>query len=562
MKKYLSLVLMLVTVVTLAACGNKEDNIPSFKDADLRLANSSIAEDLDFHTTSLASDFTILNNINEGLVRLKENDEVVEGVAKSWSVSEDQLVYTFTLRQDATWSNGDTVTADDFVYSWHRAVNPPEGITVKYASMYDMIKNGSAIRTGEETDVTKLGIEAVDEYTVKVTLEQPTPYFLPLMAFPAFYPAHQETIEEYGKDYGKKMDNLIYNGPFKVTYWNTDYGVYLEKNETYWDKDAVKIESVSYRAVEDPTTRLSLYDADELDRVGVTGEQYEDRMDVADVYIDPVQWYLIFNTEDENFSNKNLRLAFKYGIDKAELVQALKPYVPADEFVPRGYSVMEVEGEYVDFRDFVTANADATEVNYDESTNGIFDAKVAQDYLDLALNELGEDSITVKFKAFDSDGWKPLFENIRNQLSRLEGLTVELDKKPAAGVYDSYDGRTYEFGFYGWGPDYPDPMSFLELYHSEDSHNVLKKEETDVLNAEFDALIEAARGDNPETSLLDDPVARWEALVQAEALLLEEAYVVPLAQRAGGTLQQGRVSGVIKHNFGPDYSWKWVEVTD
>ncbi len=569
MKKILGVLLIFSLAIVLAGCKKKSDR-PSFKDADFRIANAAIAEDLDLHTTSMATDFTILGNIMEGLFRLDGNDAVVDGIAKvaDTVVSEDGLTYTFKLRSGAKWSNGDEVTANDFVYSWQRAVQKHENITIAYASMFFIIENAEEIYNGTETDLSKLGVKAVDKYTLQVKLDKPVPYFMQLMAFPSFFPAHKATIEKYGQDYGKSAKALIFNGPFKVKYWNTDYGIYLVKNETYWDAENVKIKSVSHKLVDDPNTLIALYDAGEIDRVGVTGAQFKDRQDEATIRVEPVTWYLVFNTEDEQFSNENLRKFFMYALDKKELTEVMKPYVPVDAYVPRGYaSLLKEDGSSVDYRDFKNENVDATKVldvenfnDFSGSKNGIYNATAAQNYLNEALTELEKPNITVNFTCFNTEGWKPLFENIQSQINEYEGITFQLNLQPSTAVYDSYDANNYEMGFYGWGPDYPDPMTFLELYHSADSHNILKNpnaEPLGILNAEYDALIEAAR-DNFE--VLADTELRYEKLVQAETILLENAYVVPLANRAGGILMNDKVEGYADHNFGPDATYKWIEI--
>lgn len=265
----------------------------------LRMVDTSDIPSMDQNKATDAVSFQAMINVNEGLVRLDENDQAIPGVAESWTQSEDGLTYTFKLRQDAVWSNGDPVTANDFVYSWRRLGDPATASQYNYMLETTGIVNASEIIKPDATvKPEELGVTAIDDYTLEVKLAYPVPYFVKLMTFPSFFPVNQKFVEKVGQDaYGTTVETSLFNGPFVLSKWEIGYQYEYGKNSTYWNKDIVKLDAVNFRIVKDTAAGINLYDTSEIDRVGLSGEfveQYQDHPHFSQ-FGDTALYYLVFN---------------------------------------------------------------------------------------------------------------------------------------------------------------------------------------------------------------------------------------------------------------------------
>ncbi|RLQ92975.1 peptide ABC transporter substrate-binding protein [Planomicrobium sp. Y74] len=504
--------------------------------AEIPSMDSAIAED------SVA--FNILNNVNEGLFRLNEENIAVPALAESEpEISEDGLTYTFKLR-DANWSNGTPITAQDFVFAWQRALDPEVGSPYGPYMMAGTIKGAKEVSEG--ADPSELGVVAEDEKTLVVTLERPTPYFMSLMAFGTFYPQNEEFVTEKGDDYASNSDNLLYNGPFVLTNWDgTGLTWTMEKNEEYWDAETVTLETINVDVVKETSTALNLYQSGEKDRVGLSGEfamQYADDPEVVKE-LEPTLFYLKFNQErngeETPLANENIRKAISMAFNKQDLVDVVlaNGSLPANYLVPTEFTFSE-DGE--DFREI---NGDLTG----------FDATKAQEFWQTGLEEIGQTEVTLELLGGDSELAGKMDAYLKEQLeTNLEGLTVNLKAVPFGVRLELDEAQDYDIQNSGWGPDYQDPMTFIDLFVTGASHNLMSYS-----NEEFDSLVEQAKGE-----LAQDPAARWEAMAEAERILIEEdAAIAPIYQRAVMALQKPYVNGIVSHPFGGDYSYKWAYIS-
>ncbi len=261
----------------------------------IRLLGGSDIPSMDTNKSTDQVSFEIMGNVLEGLVMLDEGDKVRPGIAEKWDVSEDLREYTFYLR-DAVWSNDDPVTAQDFVDSWRRLANPETGSQYAY-----MVESAGLLNAGEvvsgKKPVEELGVEAVDEKTLKVTLTQPIPYFVKLMSFPSFYPINKKFVDEMGEDFGTSLDSVLFNGAYRLTQWDIGYGYGFRKNEKYWDAENVMNDGVDYRIVKDYSSAIALYDNGEIDKCALYGELVEQRKDSPDfkTYRGTAMYYLVLN---------------------------------------------------------------------------------------------------------------------------------------------------------------------------------------------------------------------------------------------------------------------------
>ncbi|UFU00566.1 peptide ABC transporter substrate-binding protein [Radiobacillus kanasensis] len=564
MKKsnWLLLVLALVLSMFLAACstgGDSEGSEGSDSEGGegtaeeggesteqvLNLINGDEIPSMD---PSMATDtyaFEFLGATMEGLYRLGEGGKPVPGIAKDHTVSDDALTWTFNLRDDAVWSNGDPVTANDFVYAWQRAVDPATGSEYGPYMMGGVIKNATAVNKGE-VPVDQLGVTAKDDHTLVVELEKPVPYFESLTTFGTFLPLNQAFVEEQGDAFATDMDKLVYNGPFKFTEWNPGDGDWtLEKNPDYWDAETVKLEKMNFKVVKDTATGINAYETGEVDRAGLSADfvdQYSTHEDYK-IQEETTVFWLKFNQvwkdgpSNGALANENIRRAISMAFDKQALAETIlnNGSIPATGVVPLNFAPHPETGE--DFR----------KINGDLVTS---DVEAAKEAWQKGLEELGVDSLTVEFLGDDSDTAKNMNAYLKNQLeTNLEGLTVELKEVPFEQRLDLDTNMTYEIEFAGWGPDYLDPNTWLNLWETGGGNNMMGYS-----NPEYDALLKKA---NNELAL--KPVERFETFLEMEKILLEEdAAVAPVYQRARALLVKPYVKGILKNPFGPDYEYKWA----
>ncbi|AGE21295.1 oligopeptide/dipeptide ABC transporter substrate-binding protein [Geobacillus sp. GHH01] len=549
MKKRFSffLVLLLALSTFLAACGGGKDNDNAQggqggekpaekKEQVLNLLDSSEIPSLD---SALATDqvsFIVLNNVMEGLYRLGKDNKPVPGVAESHEVSEDGKTYTFKLRKDAKWSNGDPVTAHDFVFAWKRVLDPKTKAEYAYI-MYD-IKNAEEVNTGK-LPVDQLGVKALDDYTLQVELKNPIPYFISLTVFGTFMPQNEKFVKAQGDKYGLEANTTLYNGPFVLSEWKHEQGWTYEKNPNYWDKDTVKLEKINVKVVKDTATAVNLYETKQADRVGLTAEfvdKYKNDKNFK-TELDPSLYWLRMNTKKEPLNNVNARKAIAMAIDTQAMVDTLlnNGSIPAKFTVPKDF-VIGPDGK--DFRD---VNGDLVNYNPDE----------AKKLWEQAKKELGKDKFTLELLNYDSDSAKKIGEYVKAQLEQnLPGLTVNIKQQPFAQKLELESKMQYDLSFSGWGPDYQDPMTFLDLWTTTNPHN-----QTGWSNAEYDKLIKDAK-----TTLLGDLQARWDAMLKAEKIVFEEMPIAPLYQRGVAYLQREYVKDIVSHPFGGDYSYKWAYI--
>ncbi|WP_139357895.1 peptide ABC transporter substrate-binding protein [Bacillus anthracis] len=486
----------------------------------------------------------ILGNTMEGLYRLDKENKPIPAAAESSTKSEDGKKYTFKLRKDAKWSNGDSVTAKDFVFAWQRLLDPKTA--AEYAFIAFPIKNAEAVNKGEKP-VTELGVKAVDDLTLEVELEQAVPYFLNLVAFPSYYPLNEKFVKEKGDKYGLESDTTVYNGPFVLTDWKQEQGWKLKKNDQYWDKKTVKLDEINYSVVKEPATNVNLYDSGQIDFSLLTGEfvdKYRNNKEEYGVYNEPSTFFIRLNQkrggQDTPLKSKKLREAIALSIDKKNLTNVIlnDGSKPADYLVPKGLAAGP------DGKDF-----------QETFKNGVKpDAKKAAAAWEEAKKELGKDQVTIEFLNYDTGNAKKVGEYVKDQIEKnLKGVTVNIKLQPFKQKLKLESDQDYDISYGGWSPDYADPMTYLDMFESKHSHNQMS-----FSDQKYDEIIKKAGGE-----LMTDAKKRWEELGKAEELLLEEdVALVPLYQSARSYVMKPHVKGVVKHNISPEYSYKWAYVTE
>jgi len=508
MKKsnFLLLVMLLALSLVLAACNFGGEEATTTEDGkSAKELNLVIASEPPSLHPALATDTTsgvILQNVFEGLTTLKDG-EVVEAAAKDIKISDDQLTYTFTLR-DAKWSNGDSVTAEDFAYAWKWALNPANAS--EYASILYPIKGAESYNLGEGTE-DELGIKVVDEKTLEVTLENPTPYFLELTAFKTYYPVHKATAEGNDKWYTDAGETYVTNGPFTLADWQHAGSITLEKSENYWDKENVALDKVNIAMVENETTAGTMFDAGEIDFLGAPFQNVS--LDAIDRYkkdgtlnvedLASIYTYKL-NTTGKFTSNANIRKALTLAIDRQGLIDnvAKGEQTPALGMVPKAVKGFEEQTGY--FKD-----------------NDIEEAKKA---LEQGMKELGisdPSQISIGLSINTSEAHAAIAQYVQESWHKNLGIDVTIDNSEWQVYLEKLNMLDYDAARMGWGADYNDAYTFLEQYDSAKNGN----NDTGWENAEYTKLLK-------QSQVETDPEKRIEILKQAEAMIMSENPVIPV----------------------------------
>ncbi|MCD8873020.1 peptide ABC transporter substrate-binding protein [Mammaliicoccus sciuri] len=521
------LTMMLAAVLVLSACssgggskGKSDETLDLQINGDIPTMDSAMATD--------GLSFDMFFQTMEGLYTLDKDDKAIPAVAKGDpKITNDGKKWTIKLRDDAKWSNGDPVTAHDFVFAWRKVVDPDTASEYAYI-LYD-IKNAEEINSGDKKP-EELGVKAVDDHTLEFELTKSLPYYKELLSFGTFMPQNEKFVKKQGDKYGTTVKTTLYNGPFKMTEWKTDDKVTLEKNDDYWDKDKVKLNKVNYKVVKEASTAVNLYETNKLDIVDLPAEQVKKYKDdkAFNTELDTVTYYFKLNEDTvPEFKNEDFRLAFAKAIDKEAYVKnnLNNGSIPTDNFVPKDF-VKDSNGK--EYQDGV------------KNTNQ-YNVKEAKEHYEKAKKALGKDKFTIELMTYDKDTAKRDAEYFKEQLEKnLDGVTIKIKQQPFKQKLDLVSKGEYEMSLENWIPDYPDPMTFLELYVTDGSHN-----NTGWSNKEYDSIIKAA-----DSSLASDPDKRLSELQRAEGMLLNEAGIVPLYQVGVAQLQKPNVKNVVNHQFG------------
>ncbi|EOO66734.1 oligopeptide-binding protein oppA [Bacillus cereus VD021] len=532
-KKSHLMVMALVTSLFLTACNNKANK--SDVEAKKQVLNVTVSEEIPSLDTTKTMDGTsahVMQNIFEGLYVIDDQDNPTPAIAKSFKRSEDGKKYTFDLRKDAKWSNGDSVTANDFMFAWRRAVS--HETASQYAYMLFYVKNAKEINKGT-MPLDELGVKVINDYKLEVELEQPIPYFLQLLALPIYLPQHELFLKEQGKNYALEPSNLIYNGPFVLEKWKHEQEFQLKKNDTYWDKKKVKLEEINFQIVKDTMTAVNLYEAGDLDRVPINSQFVDKYKGNKQLHMssDPGIAMLRFNEKNNALANKKVRQSISLALNKEDFVAHFinNGAKPASGLVPVGH-VNEETG-----KDFRKENGDLSP----------YDLQNAKKIWEEAKKELGVEQIKLEFLTFEQDNAKRMAEYIKGDLEKnLHGLTIQIKQQPFKQKLQLEQTGDYDISMANWGPDYKDPISYLELFTTDNQNNKMNYS-----NLHYDELIKKAKSD-----FVLDQKKRWEALQEAERILLEDAAVAPLYQMGSAYVQKDYVKGIEKHQFGGVYTYK------
>ena len=496
--------------------------------------------------TNLATDgesFELIADCIDGLTQMDSEGAAIPAIAESWDVSDDGCTYTFHLRDDANWSNGEPVTAADFEFAWKLAMTANVEYNYMFDSSVGAVKNADAILY-EEGDPDTLGVKAVDDKTLEVELEVPVSFFPSLLYFPTFYPINQAFYESFGDgEYGTSPSSFLSNGAFLLDdYIPGAASMTVVKNPDYYDADRVNLDSITYQVVGSSDQALTGFKSGNLDLAVVSGDQVasvQDDAQLADslnVVGAGYLWYLSFsqtenNSSDGSIGNVNLRLAITNAIDRESLADnyVMDGSLPTYTAVPPQFAASATTGE--DFSADQEMFADYIG----------FDTARAQEYYEKAKEELGTDSFqfTMIYGNNEGDEVAKVAQAIKEQVeAALDGVTIDLQAMTKAERLEKMQNDDYCVALTRWGPDYADPMTYLGMWVTDNANNYGFWS-----NEEYDQLIT----DCTSGEYVSDYDARWEALYKAEELVMQEAVIAPLYTKANANLIIDNLEGVDFH---------------
>jgi oligopeptide transport system substrate-binding protein len=484
----------------------------------LNWGNLSEPTDLDPQIIDSNTDANIVYTLFEGLAAYDPKDlHAIPGVAESWESNADATVWTFHLRANAVWSNGDPVTAGDFVYSFHRMLSPK--LAAEYASFLFHLKNGEAYFNGKVTDFGQVGAKAVDDRTLVLTLWHPLPYLPSLVCHSSWYPVHKPTIEKYGAMDDRatawtKPGNIVGNGPYVLTEWRPNQVIRVVKSPTYWNHDAVKLAGCNFFPIEDEATEEASFRSGQLH---VTANIPIDK--IAGYRKDPsgvlrsslllATYFYRLNVNRPPLDNVKVRRALSLAVDRRQICED----VAKGGQVPAGSLVTPGTGGFVSTTSIKT------------------DVPEAQRLLAEAGYPGGKGFPDVEILYNTTEGHRRIAEAIQQMWLKNLGINVTLQNQEAKVWNDTMRQHNYQIGRFAWVGDYLDPSTFIDIMTTHNGNN-----ETGWSNAEYDRLDDLAMktGDNAK---------RYEYFQQCEAILAKESPIIPIYFYVRNNLVRPEVKG-------------------
>jgi oligopeptide transport system substrate-binding protein len=527
---------LLVTLFCLVACGGDENNVSSGnREKILHWGNGDEPQELDPHIVTGVPEHHILIALMEGLV-LKDPAtlEPVPAIAERWEVSTDGRVYTFYIRNNARWSNGDAITAEDFAWSWQRALLPALGNL--YAYMYYPIVNAEAFAKGELTDFSQVGVKVLDRLTLEVTLNNPTPYFLQLLDHYSMFPVHRATIEKFGAPDERgtlwtRAGNFVGSGPFVLKQWDLNKVIIVEQNPRYWDAKTVKLKGIYFYPTQNATTEERMFRAGQLhftatvpiEKIAVYRRDKPEQIHIAP-YLGT--YFYRFNTRVKHLQDTRVRQALAMSIDRESLVANVTKagQLPATVITP------------------------PNTMGYTASSDLRFDPVRARELLAQAGYPDGVGFPETELLYNTSEDHRKIAVAVQQMWKQALNISVTLHNQDWKVYLDTESSGNYQISRASWIGDYVDPNSFLDMWIKDGGNN-----RTGWYSDEYDRLVlqVAPRAANQQQ--------RYEAFLKAEALLMEALPIIPIYTYVSAHLIHPSVQGMPSNLL--DYpSYKQVDL--
>lgn len=533
---------MAFAAVSLTACQGRAGAAVSGQSVSEAEAGNILTVQMDVEVSSMdpqmvneGTSFEVIAAYTEGLYSVDAQGNAIPAIAESVEERPDGLGYTFRLRE-AHWSDGTPVTADDFVFAWRRAADPGTGSEYAFILETAGIRNAGSVARGEQP-LEDLGVWAEDERTLVVELDRPVPYFLTLMSFPTFYPVNEAFYNSCEGRFASSPDTMLANGAFRVSgYEPAAFAVTMEKNDQYWDAPNVSLDGLKFQVVKDSQNAVLEYEQGYLDMTYLSGEQTE-RFEGSEELRHTMAGSLCYispNLKVKGLDNINLRKALSLCYDREAITNILLKdgSVPASHVVPANLATGP------DGKDFREA----------AGSYGQYDRAQAAAYWELAKQELGVEQMVFTLLSDDTESSGNVAQFLQAEIqTTLPGITIEIQQMPKKTRVERMRQGDYELALTRWGPDYADPMTFLEMWVTDGFNNYGAWS-----SPEYDSLIRSAYGGE----LAADKEKRWLALAEAERMLVEEAVIFPIYERGMAILIKPGVEGVEFHTVGVSRIYK------
>ncbi|MCY4044201.1 MAG: peptide ABC transporter substrate-binding protein [Cellvibrionales bacterium] len=536
--KHFSLVVFLSSLLTACDTTQKETALNE-KTQEITLALTAEPPKLNSLKSADSVSFIILDHLLEGLLRYDQHQQLEPAVAEKWQLTETGA--TFWLRTNAKWQDGIAVTAHDFVYAWQQVVNPKTAS--QYAFILYPIKNAEAINEGK-LPPEALGVKAIDDFTLEVTFEKNCPYFLELVAFMTYRPARKDLHQQWGNAYAADAKTFIGNGPFTLTEWIHGAKLTLDKNLHYWDKDNISLNRINIPYVtKDPSALFNLFLEEKIATwippalgQGSIKKALKEHLPLHKFETGAV-FYFEFNHRDERLtSNKHLRKAIQHVIDPylyTNKVLGVPGNTPAHRLLPK----------------WLMGNKKPLHEEYPLTPISI-DEKVAREYLAQAKREMNLETIPPLYLLIDDGGnnGNKTGEFLQEALKDALGLTILLDKQIfKLRLQKQYQGE-FDLILTGWAPDYNDPLTFADLFYSQNANNSGKYE-----NPRYDMLIES-------TYKTTHRKLRAQLFAKMQQILQDDAVVIPLYFRGDIYVMHPRLTGIRRSKTGASINFNYASI--
>lgn len=523
MKRILLIVTLVMLFVVSCGAGKGSDVSKTLminmkeegKSYDPQLANDSTGELVD-------------SLIGEGLIRDGEAGKEAPGVAEKWEVSEDGLTWTFYLRKNAKWSNGDAITAKDFKVGWLRALNPETAS--EYASMVYPVKNAEKYNKGE-VKAEEVGIEVVDDYTLKVTLETPLPYFDKMVKIFTYMPLNEKFFATVKDKYMTSPETSISSGAYVIKSWTVDSDIVLEKNPNYWNKDAIKLERIQIKFINDAEASLNAFKNGEVDITNITVEQAKAFKGDERLWLtkNGATYYMTFNMKNPVLANKKIRQALTLAIDREALVRDVLNGIGKTSYT---YTVRD-SGIYGVEKDFVAETGDIFPKH---------DVEKAKQLLTEGLKELGLEKLPeLTYIYNESNNNKAIAEFIQESVRKNLGYELKIESMTFKERLSRMENKDYDIAYAGFAGDYADAISYLERFESTNGNNY-----SQYVNPKYDAIAK-------EIKASKDQKERVAKMIELEKIIAEDMPVGLLYFSEVTKLVNPRVKGLVMIPIGNDY---------
>lgn len=512
----------------------------------INLAYSSDIPGLDSSLVTDLTSFQLLYMIHGGLATVY-NGKAVPDLALKPKVSNNGTVYTFKIRKGAKWSNGDPVTAQDFVFAWRRTVDPKTKSQYAYIYASANIKNAAKIDDSNSPlygKVDKLGIKALNSNTLQITLSKPTPYFYSLMSFPSFFAQNKKFVESKGKKYAAEPSDLLYDGAYKMTSWNHGQGWTLVKNPDYWDAKNITIDKVNAKVVKTEATQLKLYQSGKLSTVTLTSDyvnKYKNQPEFHEA-LGTCVFYMKYNMNKiKPFKDVNVRRALSMAVNRKGLANVIlnNGAIPAHSWVPSKFT-KGPQGKFFNVN-----------INQQKDPYVYYNLSKAKQLWKQAKKKDHFNKLNVTMLITDDSVEARMGQYLQAQLQKLPGLKVTLSKQPWGNylkLVSSPNGFELGSGS-SWCPDYQDPMTFLNLWVKGNPHNTGGFD-----NPKYNQLIQKA------SSLGDQPQKRWKILEQVNNMVMNELPIAPLYQLGSAYLVKPNIKNLQAPSYGPMTDYRHAKV--